>query len=836
MARHSGGMLASLSGPDGEEEHGRSLADDAPVLMWLSGLDKRCSWFNRRWLEFVGRSMDRELGDGWIDNVHPEDRQRRFEAYSASFDARAPLSVEFRLRRNDGAYRWMLDNASPRFDAAGRFAGYVGASIDITEWRRSVDVAEETEARYRTMTESLPHLVWTCLPDGWCDYLGRQWVEYTGVSEDRQLGYGWAEQLHPEDQQRARRAWAAATAQGGRFDIEFRIRRADGVYRWFKTRAVPLRDAQGRIVKWFGSNTDFDEYKLAERRLEVNLERFRLLDRLTRAIGARQDLPSMFDVVLTSLEENLALDFCCVFLGNTGAERLDVAALGKSSRARAHSVGLKAGDTISVGPEGLEPCLSGQLVYEPDTRHGASPFARRLAAGGVHSLVLAPLLVESRAFGVLVAARLGADAFSGVDCEFLRQVSEHVGLAAHQGELYRALQQAYDDLRQSRESVMQHERLRALGQMAAGVAHNINNAICPVAIYTDALLEDEGGLSDRGREYLETIQRAIRDVALTVAGMREFSRPQEPERLFGSVSLNEAVQHAIDLTRARWGDIPQQRGVTIEARAELAPEQPLVVGLASEIREALVNLIFNAVDAMPDGGTLTLRTYYGTGVKDGHGRAYVEVVDDGVGMDQKLRLECLDPFVTTKGEGGTGLGLALVYGVVQRHDGSLDIQSEPTKGTRVRLGFPRAIAERAPRSEAKAVALPSRRLRILVIDDDVLILKVLSNALRRDGHGVVTAESGQEGIQAFEAARRGASCFDVVITDLGMPHVDGNKVARAVKAASPGTPVVLFTGWGQELEEGHMAHPHVDHILSKPPRLSEIRDTLQRLVILERPL
>ncbi len=817
----------------GLNEEDRSVADSAPVLMWISGLDRRCTWFNRRWLDFVGRSLDRELGDGWVENVHPEDRPRCFDAYSAAFDARAAFRVEYRLRRSDGEYRWMLDSANARFDAAGNFLGYIGACIDVTEWRQSVDVAEETEARYRTLTESLPHLVWTCLPDGWCDYLGRQWVEYTGVPEERQYGFGWAEQLHPEDRERARAAWAAATARGDRFDIEFRIRRADGAYRWFKTRALPLRDPQGRIIKWFGSNTDFEEYKLAEHRLEGNLDRFRLLDRLTRAIGSRQDLQSMFDVVLTSLEESLAVDFCCACLGSAGAERLDISALGKGSRARAAAVGLREGDTVSVG-DGLSCCLRGQLVYEPDTRLSSAPFALRLARGGVCSLVLAPLLVEDRVFGVLVAARLGPDAFSGVDCEFLRQVSEHVGLAAHQGELYRALQQAYDDLRQSRESAMQSERLRALGQMAAGVAHNINNAICPVAIYTDALLEDEDGLSARGREYLETIQRAIRDVALTVAGMRECSRQHEPERLFANVSLNEVIQHALDLTRARWSDIPQQRGVTIEARAELDPEQPVVLGIASEIREALINLIFNAVDAMPDGGNLTLRTYHGSGVKNGHGRAYVEVVDDGVGMDQKLRLECLDPFVTTKGEFGTGLGLALVYGVVQRHDGSLDIQSEPAKGTRVRLGFQRA-AEGASRLESASAGAPSRQLDILVIDDDVLVLKVLGNALRRDGHRVTTAESGQEGIETFRSVRRRGGRFDVVITDLGMPHVDGNKVARAVKETSPGTPVVLFTGWGHGLVAGDAAHPHVDQILSKPPRLSEIRDTLQRLVIPERP-
>lgn len=816
-----------------EEDSFRVVADDAPVLMWLSGLDKGGTWFNRRWLEFVGRSLEAELGNGWTEHVHPDDRERCYATYVAAFNARAAFSVEYRMRRHDGVYRSMLDKGNARFDATGAFAGYVGTCVDVTEWRQSVDVAEQTEARYRTLTESIPHLVWTCLPDGWCDYLGRQWVEYTGIPEERQLGYAWTDQLHPEDRQRVRGEWALATTRAEPYDTEFRIRRGDGVYRWFKTRAVPLYDAQRRIVKWFGSNTDFEEYKLAERRLESNLERFRLLDRLTRAIGARQDLKSMFDVVLTSLEESLAVDFCCVCFGDPGAERLEVAALGKSSQGRSRAVNLKAGDMVNVAAQGLAGCLRGQLCCDVDTRQSTLPFARGFAAAGLQSIVLAPLLVESHVFGVLVAARLGADAFSGLDCEFLRQLSEHVGLAARQGELHRALQQAYDDLRQSRESAMQHERLRALGQMAAGVAHNINNAICPVAIYTDALLEDEGGLSDTGREYLETIQRAIRDVAMTVAGMREFSRPHEPERLFGSVSLNEIAQQAIDFTRARWCDIPQQRGVTIEPSAELAPEQPLVVGLATEIREALINLIFNAVDAMPDGGHLTLRTYYGPGPEDGHGRAYVEVVDDGVGMDQKLRLECLDPFVTTKGEWGTGLGLAMVYGVVQRHDGSLDIQSEPAKGTRVRLGFPRAFADGRQRRDSKAPLVAARRLRILVIDDDELVLKVLANALRRDGHAVVTADSGQDGIEAFESALPGSSRFDVVITDLGMPHLDGNKVARAVKRASPGTPVVLFTGWGQSMGDG--SHPHVDIILSKPPRLGEIRDTLQRLVLLDRP-
>src|SRR5205814_6160787 len=210
---------------------------------------------------------------------------------------------------------------------------------------------------------------------------------------------------------------------------------------------------------------------------------------------------------------------------------------------------------------GLARCVAGELVYEPDTREITFPFPQRFAQAGVHALVVAPLLVESRVFGVLVAARREADSFSSADCEFLRQLSEHVALAAHQAQLYGELQRAYDDLRQSQQAIMQQERLRALGEMASGIAHDINNAISPAALYTEALLEREPGLSDRAREYLATIQNAIEDVAQTVSGMREFYRRREPEPALAPVQLNGVVQRVIDLTRALWSDIPQERGI-----------------------------------------------------------------------------------------------------------------------------------------------------------------------------------------------------------------------------------------------------------------------------------
>jgi signal transduction histidine kinase/CheY-like chemotaxis protein len=588
----------------------------------------------------------------------------------------------------------------------------------------------------------------------------------------------------------------------------------------------------------FGQLTDAFNHMLTriqgdQAKLQTQLSRLGLLHRITRATGERLDLPSVFRVVLRCLEQDMPIDFGCMCIYDSGMDAISISVIGAQSLALADALGLSENCTVPIDQNGLSRCVAGELVYEADTRTIAAPFPQRFASAGLYSLVVAPLLVENRVFGVLVATRRAADGFVSADCEFLRHLSEHVALASHQAQLYGALQRAYEDLRQSQQAVMQQERLRALGQMASGIAHDINNAISPVALYTESLLEREPGLTERARGYLVTIQRAIEDVAETVSRMREFYRPREPELVLAKVACNKMIEQVVSLTRARWSDLPQQRGVVIQLRTELDPDLPDIMGSEVEIRDALTNLVFNAVDAMPEGGTLTLRTRGVTSgsalTLDAASYVQVEVQDSGIGMDEETRRRCLEPFYTTKGERGTGLGLAMVYGMVQRHSAELEIDSEPGRGTTLRLIF--SVTEAVAISTIGPSRLhgPTQRLRILLVDDDPLLIKSLRDILEQDGHLVTAADGGQKGIETFTAALAGRNPFSIVVTDLGMPYVDGRRVAAAIKEASPNTPVILLTGWGKRLLAENDVPAHVDRVLSKPPRLAEVREALAEL-------
>src|SRR6185369_9187720 len=196
---------------------------------------------------------------------------------------------------------------------------------------------------------------------------------------------------------------------------------------------------------------------------------------------------------------------------------------------------------------------------------------------------------------------------------------------------------------------------------------------------------------------------------------------------------------------------------------------------------------------------------------------------------EDTRRKCLEPFYTTKGERGTGLGLAMVYGMIQRHSAALDIESQPGRGTTMRITFIAAESTLAATARMARPLAAARPLRILLVDDDPMLIKSLQDTLQEDGHTIIPASGGAAGIDTFRAARQRGESFDIVITDLGMPYVDGRKVAAAIKAMAPTTPIILLTGWGQRLIAANDTPANIDRVLSKPPRLMELRTTLAEL-------
>ncbi len=397
------------------------------------------------------------------------------------------------------------------------------------------------------------------------------------------------------------------------------------------------------------------------------------------------------------------------------------------------------------------------------------------------------------------------------------------------------LQRAYEELRRTQQMVVQQERLRALGQMASGVAHDVNNALSPIVAYSELLLSTLPDLPEASRHYLQTINQAGGDIAQIVTRMREFYRRRSDAEPLLPLNINQIIEEVIELTRPRWRDLSQRQGISIQIQHDLEPQLPRLLSDPSELREALINLVFNAVDAMPQGGTITFVTRSISGpVSEESGASerqlQVEVKDNGIGMDEKTRQRCLEPFFSTKAQrGGTGLGLAMVYGMMQRHDGTIEIESSPGRGTCFRLTFPvREKSSQTVRSTLPQVK-PERSLHILCIDDDAQVRQLLDDCLTYFNHRVMVASGGEHGMELFRTAMQKNQPYEVVITDLGMPKMDGHQVARTIKAESPNTPIIMMTGWGTIMREEGETASEVDAVIGKPPRMRELNDLLLRI-------
>jgi signal transduction histidine kinase/ActR/RegA family two-component response regulator/uncharacterized membrane protein affecting hemolysin expression len=574
------------------------------------------------------------------------------------------------------------------------------------------------------------------------------------------------------------------------------------------------------------------EKKRAEEGLKQQLTRISLLNSITRAIADRQDLESVVQVVLRQLEDYLPIDLGRVYIYDRHTGTVSVAAHG-SGPPSSNFTTLFVANT-ALADTGLGECFEGKTLTFPDTSKGDSPVQQRLHRINLLSAVAVPLMVEGELFGILLTARRQAESFSSGECEFLRMLSEQVALAAHQARLYTQLQQAYDELKDTQQAVMQEERLRALGQMASGIAHDINNALCPIVVYSDLLLQNRHDQDENVSKQLQNIKTAGEDIAHIVSRMREFYRKREDQDALTPVNLNKIAIQVVDLTRPRWRDIPQARGITILMQTNLANNLPSITGNESELREAITNLILNSVDAMPDGGTLSIRTRVigfsprSTGEQTGSHVA-LEIGDTGMGMSEATRKRCLEPFFSTKGKHGTGLGLAMVYGIAERHEGRIEIDSVLGRGTTMRLVFPVSDLSKSTAAPQQPQPLaPMAALKVLCIDDEPLLRDMLKQILENGGHNVDVADGGQAGLDLFRKARLAQQPFDVVITDLGMPYLDGNQVSKAIKNESS-TPIIMLTGWGTIMKEDGDMPSQVDGVLCKPPKISELFEVLRKV-------
>jgi PAS domain S-box-containing protein len=410
-----------------------------------------------------------------------------------------------------------------------------------------------------------------------------------------------------------------------------------------------------------------------------------------------------------------------------------------------------------------------------------------------------------------------------LEIEALNKDGEVVNLELNCGLLYErneiiGLQAIGRDVRTRRREAEQ-ERMRALGQLASGVAHDFNNVLANVLGHAQ-LLESEA----EDPEVLQTlriIEQSALDGAETVRRIQEFTGHHMAQNL-DLIDLNVVVQSTIDLSRPRWRDDAQAKGLKIEIERELEYLPP-IRGKAAELREVLINLVNNALDAMPPGGgKIGFRTYTEKET------VCLDVWDSGSGMPPEVRRRIFEPFYTTKGVRGTGLGLSMAYGIISRYGGQISCESTIGIGTtfHIRLPVARQITEVTNNTKTHRASAPNRpqyRGNILAIDDEPNIRNVLNRALTMVGFTVETAASGLEALALLErAGRERRPPYDLVFSDLGMPEMSGWEVARELYRLWPQIPLVLVTGWGDQLDQEKMVEHHVAHTIAKPFNINEL--------------
>jgi signal transduction histidine kinase/ActR/RegA family two-component response regulator len=581
------------------------------------------------------------------------------------------------------------------------------------------------------------------------------------------------------------------------------------------------------------SGTGFEELSRAHERTKADLARatreLRELIGIGVRLAAERDTEALLELILTTAREITWSDAGALYLldvDETGTRCLRSTLVQNDSlpvTVKEHALAIDARSAAGYA------ALSGEVVNLPDAYSPplGAPFAIDPSVDqqtGYHtkSMLVVPMKTpkgevigvlrlinrrpdRARRFRSLDEIAREAVPFSARAQDLAMVLAAQGAVALENSRLYAELRAALATVEESQQRIIQNERLRALGEMAGGVAHDFNNVLA-VVVGRAQLLQRQ--VAPDLRRQLAIIEQVAQDGAQTVRRIQEFARMRRT-RPWQHVDVTEIIREVVEATRPRWTDQAQARGVTYAMRLNLAPVPP-VTGDPAELRESCMNMLFNALDAMPQGGSVTFSTA-------GEGDRVVCMVEDtGTGMSEEVRRRCFEPFFTTKAEQGTGLGLSIAYGIVTRHGGEIDVWSRPGKGSRftVRLPVGGEVPARVPDAPPPRL---SRRARILVVEDEAAVRDVLVDVLAGQGHDVVACEDGRSALAHVDGP-----AFDLALLDLSMPGISGWEVAKALRAAQPQVSIALVTGWGDQIDFGEARTRGIDYLMAKPFDVEDI--------------
>lgn len=874
----------------------QQLANNITDAFWIRSPDmKEVQYVSPAFERIWGRPVSGLHAEPhlWSDYIVPSDRERVVAAFAGLTDRTPSIDLEYRITRPDGEVRWVRARGFQVRDDAGTLIRNIGIITDITERQEAIEALQRSELDFRTLAESMPQIVWITEPDGGNIYFNQRWTDYTGLTAEESRGSGWSAPFHPDDQPAARESWQRATSHGGTYSIESRLRRSDGVYRWWLVRGVPLRDAAGNITKWIGTSTDIHDIKLAE--LEVMRSNHALKasgEALRKSEQEQRQLAGQLEVERTRL-------VVAQEVAGVGSWETDLATMGVIWSDETHRIfetdpqmPVTHGNFLAlVHPEDRED-VDGALVGSLG-RHTANSIEHRLllpdgrikfveerwqvvfdeagaparAVGTCQNLTerkLAEIAVQqSRRRLRDIIDGLGPSMFvalltpEGILVEINRPPLEAVGLKAEdvlgkpfadtywwtispavQQQLREAIARAargeasrYDvrtkgvdgafidldfslqPLRDERGDVVflipsasviterkqvegalrQAQKMDAVGQLAAGVAHEFNNIL--QTLMSMAAVTRLRAVSPEIIRIAGEMEVQIRRGASVTEQLLVSSRRQDVTK--SNLDLREQVSKARDLLRRL---IPEN----IDLVVDLPPERAGVEGDASQIQQVLLNLAINARDAMPAGGRMTLR------VSCSAAEASFEVADTGTGFSETIREHLFEPFFTTKDVGkGTGLGLAVVYGIVEQHGGRLEVTSEPGKGSCFRAILPRA-ADQQELGDATEPGIERATGRILLVEDEDGVREGIQLLLELIGYEVIAVNSAEQAL-----ALPVTLVPDLLLSDVSLPGISGPTLALMLQTRWPPLRITLMTGYvatgtrDVSREEGW-------HILQKP--------------------